>query len=136
MELVQKLLLAAISGERGAEAGYGAYKKKALFEGYIGVASLFEALSRAEAVHAGNHVRALRKNGFQGVVPEADRNDIVLSTRENLERAVASEAEEFKEMYPSFSRQIRKKYGRSFEAKIALLSIRWAAEAEEGHHDL
>jgi len=39
-------------------------------------------------------------------------------------------------MYPGFVKQIRKKHGHEFKAKIALLSMKWAMETEKSHHRL
>lgn len=136
MELVQSLLLQAINGESEAEEGYKRYAEKARSEGFPGIGSLFLALSRAEAIHIANHERALMKNGFSGRLPDVDRGVSVSDTLSNLENAVRAEYDEFKNMYPSFRKQISKKYGDRFEAKIALLSIKWANESERQHHNL
>lgn len=136
MELIQNLLLQAIEGESGAEAGYKQYSHRALSEGYPGVAALFEALARAEAIHIANHKRALEKNGHSGRLPQFDTSCTVETTPENLAKAIEAEQEEFKNMYPSFRRQIQRRHGSNFEAKIALLSIKWANESEEAHHAL
>ncbi len=136
MELVQKLLLEAIEGESGAELRYKQFADKARAEEFKGVALLFTALSRAEAIHIANHQRALKKNGFSGTIASFSPDINILSTSENLHCAIAAEYEEFRTMYPSFRRQIKSGYGDQFEAKIALLSIQWACETEETHYKL
>ena len=136
MELIHSLLLQAIEGESGAEKQYMENCRKALEEGYTGVASLFSALSKAEAIHITNHTRALHKNGYTLAIPTFESSPQLHSTVANLENAIRAEYEEFKQMYPSFKRQIQKKYGNQFEAKIALLSIKWAHESEVNHHKL
>ena len=97
---------------------------------------MFLALSKAEAIHSANHQRALQKNGYEGSIPAPEQPGSIGTTRENLEGAIASEKEEFKNMYPSFRRQIRRAYGEDFNAKIALLSMSWASESEAGHFSL
>ncbi len=136
MELIHTLLLQAIEGESAAEARYRSFSVKARQDGFTGVASLFLALSRAEAIHTANHTRALRKNGYQSALPKTVEDNSPGTTLNNVERAIRAEYEEFHTMYPSFYRQIQKKHGSEFEAKIALLSIKWASESESNHHAL
>ena len=136
MELIHTLLLQAIEGESGAEVRYKRFAAKAKGEGFLGVAALFAALSRAEAVHIANHKRALLKNGYKSTLPEITEGDELGNTLENIDGAIRAEYEEFNDMYPSFRRQIQKKHGAVFNAKIALLSIKWASESESNHHAL
>lgn len=136
MKLIHSLLMKAIEGESGAEARYKVFSTKAQQEGFIRVAALFSTLSRAEAVHIANHKRALLKNGYQSVYPEISEDIEAGTTLENIDEAIHAEYEEFHTMYPSFRRQISKKHGAEFKAKIALLSIKWACECEGGHHTL
>lgn len=136
MELIHKLLLKAIEGEQKAESGYSSCRRQAVAQGCPGIASLFSALSRAEGIHAANHIRALRKNGYQAELPEPIVSLNKDSLVEKLQKAVATEKEEYKTMYPSFCKQIRRSYGKEFTAKIALLSFKWAAEAEKEHYKL
>lgn len=126
----------AIAGESAAEARYRGCALIALEEGYAKIATLFTALSRAEAIHAANHQRALEKNGYTGDSFDSKQPSPESSTRKNLEVAIKAEQQEHQEMYPSFRRQIRKSYGENFTAKIALLSIRWASESEAEHYGL
>ncbi len=134
MEIINHVLLEAIEGESNAEVRYKAFAEQALREGYPGVAKLFMGLSRAEAVHVGNHRRALEKNEYSGPLPQGATPDTLGTTLENISVALADELEEFKHMYPSFHRQVSKKYGSEFIAKIALLSMRWATESEKKHY--
>lgn len=136
MELIHSLLLQAIEGESGAEAQYSANAIKAKNEGYPTTATLFTALSRAEAIHIANHQRALLKNGYKQPVPKFESVPQDGTTAANLESALVAEYEEFKEMYPAMRKRIQKKYAGNFEAKIALLSMKWAQESEANHHDL
>ena len=136
MEIINTLLLEATQGETDAEERYMAFAGQAFTEGYPGVGALFTGLSYAEAVHAANHTRALEKNGYKGLLPEASKIASHGSTLDNLTMSLKGELEEFSTMYPSLRRQITKKHGGEFVAKIALLSIKWAAESEKNHHAL
>jgi len=136
MDIINTLLIEAVQGETDAEERYLAYAGQAVSEGYPGVAALFTGLSSAEAVHAANHKRALEKNNYNGPLPKATIPKRHSSTLDNLRMSLKGELEEFSTMYPSFRRQITKKHGGKFIAKIALLSIKWAAESEKNHHAL
>lgn len=136
MEEIHTFLLQAIEGESGAERKYEAFARKAREEKFHLVGALFSALAQAEAIHCANHIRALEKNGYTGAVPENEEEVRIGDTLANLDEAIAAEYDEFHNLYPSFRRTIGKKYGSRFTAKIALLSMQWAGESEEGHHNL
>ena len=53
----------AIIGETTASTKYAAYAKKAREEGYNNIALLFEAASKSESIHAGNHLAVLKQLG-------------------------------------------------------------------------
>ncbi|AFM24731.1 rubrerythrin family protein [Desulfomonile tiedjei] len=86
MSKTEENLKEAFAGESQASMRYQAFAEKADSEGFPGAARLFRAASRAEQVHAFNHLRAM-----QGI----------RETEENLQTAVHGEAFEFKEMYPA-----------------------------------
>ncbi len=136
MEIITTLLLQAIQGERDAEEGYMTYARQANDDGYPGVAALFTGLSHAESIHAANHTKALEKNGYNGLLPAPSKPENHGTTLDNVRMSLKGELEEYSTMYPSFRRQIAKKHGGEFTAKIALLSIKWAAESEKNHHSL
>jgi len=56
-------LNAAFQGESNASNRYQAFAKKADAEGYTYEARLFRAASRAEAIHAQNHSKAIKALG-------------------------------------------------------------------------
>ena len=56
-----KDLQAAFTGESTASAKYTAFAKKAREEGNPKVAVLFDAASKAESIHAGNHKAVLQQ---------------------------------------------------------------------------
>jgi rubrerythrin len=134
MELIHKLLLESLQGETDAEHRYLQFSMQADAEGYPGIATLFTALSHGETVHAANHRKALEKNSYPGPFPKPSNPKSGPNTLANLQQAILAEKEEFTSMYPSFLKQIDKKHGNSFTAKIALLSLKWAMEAEKNHH--
>jgi len=75
----------AFAGESQANRKYTAFAAQADKEGFAQAAKLFRAAAEAEAVHAANHLRALKA---------------IKSSKENLREAIAGETHEFKEMYP------------------------------------
>jgi len=56
-------LKAAYNGESTASAKYAAFAEKAKAEGLDTVAVMFLATSKAEAIHAANHLKVLEKLG-------------------------------------------------------------------------
>ena len=109
-------LKAAFAGESQANRKYLAFAQKAAAEGFPQIAKLFRATAEAETVHAHNHLRVLGG---------------VKSTVENLQAAIAGEAEEFNAMYPAFIAEAEKEGN-----KGALISFKGAMAVEETHHGL
>jgi rubrerythrin len=85
MSKSEDCLKEAFAGESQANRKYLAFAEKADQEGYPQAARLFRAASEAEAVHASNHLKAMKA---------------VKETKENLREAIAGETQEFREMYP------------------------------------
>jgi len=85
MSKTQDFLKEAFAGESQANRKYQAFAAKADKEGYSQAAKLFRAASEAEAVHANNHLEAMKA---------------ILSTPENLEGAISGEDHEYESMYP------------------------------------
>ena len=85
MTKTEGFLQEAFAGESQANRKYTAFAAQADKEGYAQAARLFRAAAEAEAVHAANHLRALKA---------------IKTTKENLREAIAGETHEFKEMYP------------------------------------
>ena len=90
----------AITGETTASAKYAACAKKAREEKLVKIAILFEAASKAEAIHAKKHTAVLETAGLK-MDPITPRF-IVKSTKENLEDAIKGESYEIDTMYPEF----------------------------------
>ncbi|MCF7818968.1 MAG: rubrerythrin family protein [Kiritimatiellales bacterium] len=116
----------AIKGETTASAKYAAYAKKASDEGYGKIALLFQATSKAEAIHANNHRAVLTQLGesMESFTPEYD----VKSTKENLEDALTGESYEIATMYPEFLKAAQKG-----NANLALVSFNYAYQTEKAH---
>jgi rubrerythrin len=120
-------LKAAFKGESTASAKYAAYAQKAKEEGFNAVATLFEAASKAESIHAGNHAKVLEKLGekVEPVNPVVD----VKSTKENLMDAINGESYEMTTMYPGFIATANEE-----KSKDAVTSFTWAMDTEKKHH--
>jgi rubrerythrin len=106
----------AFAGESKANRKYLAFAEKADQEGYPQAARLFRAAAEAEAVHASNHLKAMRA---------------VKDTKENLREAIAGETQEFKEMYPAMIVAAKAEGDKAAER-----TFRYANEVEEIHAGL
>ena len=103
-EQTLKNLLAAFNGESNASARYAAFAVKADEDGYLKVASLFRAASRAEQIHAANHAKVIVKMG--AAAPVATIEAVTVNTTvENLKAAIAGETYEVDVMYPDFIKE-------------------------------
>ena len=122
-------LKAAFTGETTASAKYAAYAEKARSENLPKIALLFEAASKAESIHAGNHKAALEQLGESApdVTPKYD----VKSTKENLKDAIAGETYESTTMYPDFLKDAS-----AANVTIALISFNYAYKTELKHKAL
>ena len=121
-------LKTGITGETTASAKYAAFAQKAYEEGYDTIAKLFEAASKAEAIHAANHTKVLEELGekMDSIHPEFE----VKTTAENLEIARDGEAYEISRMYNQFITDAQ-------EEKVvkAEKTFTWAMDTEEKHHE-
>ena len=106
----------AFAGESQANRKYTAFAAQADKEGLPQAARLFRAAAEAEAVHAANHLRALKA---------------IKSTKDNLREAIAGETHEFKEMYPEMIAAAKEE-----GAKDAERSFNYANAVEEYHAKL
>lgn len=119
-------LKAAYKGESEASAKYAAYAAQAKKEGLVSIATLFEAASRAESIHAANHKKVLEGMGIKpgAVTP----NFTVKTTAENLADAKSGEGYEITTMYPGFIATAKDENEAS-----AMKSFRWAMDTEKKH---
>ncbi len=121
-------LKSAITGETTASAKYAAYAEKAKQEGFSNIALLFEAASKSENIHAGNHRAALAQLGE--TMGEVKPDFTVKSTKENLQDAINGESYEVATMYPEFI-----KTANDGKVNIALISFNYAYQTEKKHKD-
>lgn len=125
-ETTLKNLIAAFQGESNASAKYAAFAKKADEDGYGRVASLFRAASRAEQIHAANHLRVIEKMGGKTVAKIEPVH--IGTTAENLKAAIAGEEYERDVMYPGFIKEAEAQANTP-----AIRTFQWALEAEAEH---
>ena len=121
-------LKAAITGETTASAKYAAFATKAKEEGYEPISKLFMAGSKAESIHAANHLKVLESLGVKmdSVKPSFE----VKTTAENLKAAIEGETHEFTVMYPDFI-----KVAETEGITDAVTSFTWAMDTEKKHKD-
>jgi rubrerythrin len=120
-------LNAALRGESNASHKYGLFAKKAKEEGATQAAKLFEAASKAEAIHRDSHKAAIIKLGGKPDTIKLDEVKIG-STKENLAAALKGETYERDVMYPDFIKQAT-----ADSAKAALRTMKFALAAETEH---
>lgn len=120
-------LKAAYNGESTASAKYAAFAEKARAEGFDTVAVMFLATSKAEAIHAANHLKVLVKLGVTIDGPQIGTFD-VMSTTENLADAIKGETYEIETMYPGFISTAETE-----KASDAVKSFSWANDTEKKH---
>ncbi len=122
-------LIKAHNGESNAAAKYEAFATKADEEGFKGVASLFRAASKAEAIHVANHAKVIEQLGGKPA-PVIEKID-VKSTKENLEAALKGETYEKDVMYPEMIKQAE-----TDDSDDALQTLTYAMKAEVEHAKL
>lgn len=119
----------AFTGETTASAKYTAFAEKAREEGYSKVALLFEAASKAESIHAGNHKAVLIQLGEKA--PEVKPVFDVNNTEANLKNAIEGESYEIATMYPAFIKDAS-----SENVNLAMISFNYAYQVEKKHKAL
>jgi rubrerythrin len=120
-------LKAAYNGESTASTKYAAFADKAKAEGLDTVAVMFMATSKAEAIHAANHLKVLEKLGEKIEGPQIGTFN-VLTTAENLTDALKGETYEIDTMYPGFISTAEKE-----KCADAVKSFTWAFDTEKKH---
>lgn len=115
-----------IKGETTASAKYAAFAQKAREEGFDTVAVLFDAASKAEAIHAVNHTKVLEGLGekMEDFKPEFE----VKTTAENLQAAIDGESYEVSTMYVKFLEDAKVE-----KVEKATRSFTWASDTEKKH---
>jgi rubrerythrin len=119
-------LKAGIKGETTASTKYAAFAQKAREEGNDTIAKLFDAASKAESIHASNHLKVLEELGekMDEFKPEFE----VKTTAENLKAAIDGETYEVNTMYPQFLANAETE-----KAPNATKSFTWAQDTEKKH---
>jgi rubrerythrin len=120
-------LKAAYNGESTASAKYAAFAEKAKAEGFDTIAVMFMATSKAESIHAANHLKVLEKLGEKISGPQLGTFN-VMTTAENLADAIKGETYEVETMYPGFIAEAEKE-----KVKDAVRSFSWADDTEKKH---
>ncbi len=120
-------LKAAYNGESTASAKYAAFAEKAKSEGLDTIAVMFQATSKAEAIHAANHLKVLEKLGEKVEGPQLGAFN-VLTTADNLVDAIKGETYELETMYPEFIAAAEKE-----KSSDAVKSFSWAWDTEKKH---
>ena len=124
-------LRSAYGGESMAHMRYLYWGDMAEKEGFPNVKKLFEAISYAERVHAGNHFRELGGDTAADATVTAGAVFGVGKTAENLVGAINGELHEVEQMYPVYLE------GARFQSeKGAERSFHFALEAEKIHATL
>ena len=119
-------LKAGIKGETTASAKYAAFAMKAREDANFNIATLFDAASTAESIHAANHLKVLKSMGekFEAFTPVFE----VKTTAENLQSAIDGETYESTIMYPQFLTNAKAE-----NAEKAIKSFTWALDTEMKH---
>ena len=117
----------AYNGESTASAKYAAFAEKAKSEGFDTVAVMFLATSKAEAIHAANHLKVLEKLGEKITGPEIGSFN-VMSSAENIADAIKGETGEIDSMYPGFIASAEEE-----KSNDAVKSFTWAIDTEKKH---
>jgi rubrerythrin len=117
----------AYNGESTASAKYAAFAEKAKAEGFDTVAVMFLATSKAEAIHAANHLKVLEKLGEKVEGPQIGAFN-VLTTSENIADAIKGETGEIESMYPGFIATAETE-----KSADAVKSFTWAIDTEKKH---
>ena len=117
----------AYNGESTASAKYAAFAEKAKAEGFDTVAVMFMATSKAEAIHAENHLKVLVKLGEIIDGPQIGNYE-VLTTAANIADAGIGESGEIDKMYPDFIAAAEAE-----KSTDAVKSFKWALDTEKKH---
>jgi rubrerythrin len=120
-------LKAAYNGESTASAKYAEFAERAKSEGFDTIAVMFLATSKAESIHAANHLKVLEKLGEKISGPQIG-SFTVLTTAENLQDAIKGETYELETMYPGFI-----SLAKTEKSNDAVKSFTWALDTEKKH---
>lgn len=119
----------AHAAETRVSQQYFAFGRKAVDDGYHGIAYLFTAFAHSERIHAANFAKVLVRLGVE-MPPRAPHSAAVGTTRENLIAAARGEAESIEDLYPAMLERIRPEGN---EEAMRFVQFAWASERQ--HHD-
>lgn len=119
----------AYQEETATRRQFLAFAKKADEEGCGEVASLFRALAKAEAVHAGRFLKSAKRLG-RAVQPGSSAQFAIGTTRENLDRAVDEERIRCNVTYPQWARQAKSENIMGPVAEFSSAAVAEASHAE------
>jgi rubrerythrin len=125
-EMTETNLRSAFGGESQAHIRYKIFADRAEKSGWPNVARLFNAVSAAERIHAGNHFRNIMTRGGAQTVSAAVFG--ARSTSEDLQAGIDGETFEINEMYPVY-----KAVAQFQGEKAAETTFLWALETEKIH---
>lgn len=91
--------------EENSQQHYMAFSKKADEEGYKQIASLFRAAAKSEEIHKKNYSEAIKKLG--GNPKSVAKDQLIKSTKENLQYAINEETEEMNKEMTDFLAQAK-----------------------------
>lgn len=117
----------AVNGELTASAKYNTFADQAAKDSLYNVEVMFRAVSKAESIHAGNHLNVLKSLGVNDFKPDTMSFEVG-STLENLRGAIENETYEFTAMYPHIISEAKAE-----GADDAVASFNYAQDAEIGH---
>jgi len=120
----------AYNGESNASVKYAKYSEIAKKEGYLNIALMFQATSKAESIHAANHLAVLNKLGVKLSGPEL-KPFTPGTTAENLADGIKGETWEYESMYPPMI-----KHSEDEQAFEATVSFRYAKDTEKKHRTI
>jgi len=126
-QMTEQHMVNAFGGESMANMRYRYFALQAEKEGFAKVARLFNAISYAEYIHAGDHYRVLKhlETGYlatsMGAFGPGD-------TSKNLQLGIDGETFEVEEMYPAYM-----KVAEMQGEKDAYRSFDWSYQTEKEH---
>ncbi|MFP4315050.1 MAG: rubrerythrin family protein [Desulfovibrionales bacterium] len=129
-QTTEQNLINAFGGESQANMRYRHFAMQAEQENFSNVARLFQAISHAEFIHAGDHYRELG-HLKEGRVANSMAAFGPGKTSRNLELSIMGEEYEITEMYPVFI-EIAKFQGESGAQR----SFEWSYATEKEHKKL
>jgi rubrerythrin len=129
-QMTQQNMINAFGGESMANMRYRHFALQAQKENYPNIARLFEAISYAEFIHAGDHFREI-KHLNEGMVANSMGAFGPGDTAKNLGLAVDGETFEIEEMYPAYM-----EIAKLQEEKSAYRSFEWSYKTEKKHKEL